>query len=217
LDGVKVCAVRLTVFEAIDEEQFALIAVMSAVVVALSATSLKVVGEELPLFEVNGVVVNCPPGRDELEGPPYSESASRNKTVAAEPQTIGQKKKGKPRLLTPAVAIPGYPLPYVLVPKTLLRVAPPAALPAKGCPLGIVIGFPPPLPYTVAEDRPPVEGPELMGTGLVRPPLLPLDEPPDDPPLPPLDEPPPELPPRPPPPPPFLFTSFLLVIRGMCI
>ncbi len=65
-------------FEAIDEEQFTLIAVMSAVVVALSATSLNVVGEALPLFEVNGVVVNCPPGRDELEGPPYCKICLRS-------------------------------------------------------------------------------------------------------------------------------------------
>ena len=68
---MKACALRFAVFDDMEDEQFALTAVISADVVALSATSRKVVEDALPLFEVNGVVVSCPPGRDELFGEPY--------------------------------------------------------------------------------------------------------------------------------------------------
>lgn len=65
--------------------------------------------------------------------------------------------------------------------------------PANGCPLDIVVTFPPPEPYDVADDFP--EGMLETGTEEVRP-LEDDDELPEDP-EPPLPEEPPPLPPPP--------------------
>jgi len=107
------------------EEQFVVIAEMREISVVLSARTWNVVGERVALEEVeeeetNVEVIIGPPGRDELSGVPYSEESKRYAPppAAAPPQTMGQKKNGKPRFATPLVVKPGYPLPYVLVPKT---------------------------------------------------------------------------------------------------
>jgi len=69
-DGLKGWAVWFVVFDARDEEQLALTAVMRALTVALSDTSRTVVGFD-ELFDENAVVVSAPPGRVELLASPY--------------------------------------------------------------------------------------------------------------------------------------------------